>query len=76
MPANPRFALLMMNYHKYDQLTLILAGISLAAVLTGWVMLGSKTPPWQRHLYFGFLALAYVLIGSGCAYLIITGGYS
>jgi hypothetical protein len=66
----------MANYLKYDQLTLILVGISLATVLIGWVMLGSTTPPWQRRLYFGFLALAYVLIGSGCAYLIITGGYS
>ena len=76
MPANPRFALLMVNYYKYDQLTLILAGISLAAVLISWVMLGSKTPTWQRRLYFGFLALAYFLIGAGCAYLIITGGYA
>jgi hypothetical protein len=76
MLANPRFALLMANYHQYDQLTLILAGISLAAVLIGWGMLGPKTPTWQRYLYFGFLALAYVLIGAGCAYLIITGGFA
>ena len=76
MPANPRFALLMANYYQYDHLTMILAGISLAAVLIGWGMLGPKTPAWQWRIYFGFVALAYFLIGAGCAYLIITGGYS
>jgi phosphoglycerol transferase MdoB-like AlkP superfamily enzyme len=74
MPANPRWDVLMTNYRQYDQLTLVLFGISVAAVLIGWSMLGLKTPVWQRRLYFGFLLLAYILIFAGCTYLIITGG--
>lgn len=74
MPANPRFLVLMTNYRQYDQLTLVLAGISLAAVLIGWAMLGGKTPAWQRYLYFGFLLLAFILIMAGTTILIIRGG--
>jgi phosphoglycerol transferase MdoB-like AlkP superfamily enzyme len=74
MSANPRFTILMTNLRNYDQLTLILAGISLAAVLIGWAMLGDKTPAWQRRFYFGFLLVAYIFILAGCTYLIITGG--
>jgi hypothetical protein len=76
MVTNPRFALLMANYHQYDQLTLVLAAISLAALLIGWAMLRPNTPVWQKDLYFGFLALAYILIGAGCVYLVITEGLS
>jgi hypothetical protein len=76
MPANSRLAMLMLDLRQYDQLTLILAGIALLAVLIGWVMVGTKTPEWERRLYFGFLALAFVLILAGCTYLIITGAYS
>jgi MFS superfamily sulfate permease-like transporter len=75
MSANPRFLVLMTNYRQYDQLTLVLFGISLTAVLIGWAMLGKNTPSWQRRLYFGFLLLAYILIGAGCAYVIIIGGH-
>lgn len=74
MPANPRFLVLMTNYRQYDQLTLVLFGISVVAVLIGWSMLGENTPAWQRYLYFGFLVLAYILIFIGCTYLTITGG--
>ena len=74
MPANPRWELLMANYRQYDQLTLILAAIALAAVLIGWAMLGRKTPRWQRNLYFGFLLFAFVLTLAGTTILIIRGG--
>jgi hypothetical protein len=76
MSANPRFAVLMALYWQYDHLTLILTGISLAAVLIGWPMLSEDTPKAQRLFYFGFLVLAFVLIMIGCTYLIIVGGPS
>ena len=74
MPANPRFLVLMANLRQYDQLTLVLAGIALAAVLIGWAMLAANTPAWQRHLYFGFLLVAFLFSMAGATYLIITGG--
>jgi hypothetical protein len=74
MNANPRWAILMANYRQYDQLTLVLFGISLAAVLIGWIMLEPNTPAWQRRLYFGFLLFAYILIMAGTFYVIIQGG--
>jgi hypothetical protein len=74
MPANPRFLVLMANYRQYDQLTLMLAGISFAAVLIGWAMLGANTPAWQRRLYFGFLLLAFILSMAGATVLIVRGG--
>ena len=75
MPANPLYTLFMADLRRYDQVTLMLFGIVLLAVLIGWVMAGNKTPGWQKWLYFGFLVLADLLISAGCAYLIITGGY-
>jgi hypothetical protein len=76
MPANPRFLVLMTNYRQYDQLTLVLFGISLVAVLIGWAMLGRNTPAWLRYLYFGFLLLAFIFILAGTTFLIIRGGLS
>jgi len=72
--ANPRFAVLMANYRQYDQLTLMLAGIALAAVLVSWAMLGAKTPAWQRNLYFCFLLVVFVLSMAGATLVIIRGG--
>ena len=75
MPTNPLYKLFMADLRRYDQLTLVLAGIALLAVLIGWAMTGDKTPRWQKQVYFGFLILADLLISAGCAYLIITGGF-
>jgi hypothetical protein len=72
--ANPRFAVLMANYRQYDQLTLVLAGIALAAVLIGWAMLGKNTPIWQRHLYFCFLLVVFIFTLAGATFVIIRGG--
>jgi len=74
MSANPRWAVLMTNYRQYDQLTLVLFGISLVAVLIGWAMLGGQTPAWQRRLYFGFLIFAFILTMAGTTFVIIRGG--
>jgi hypothetical protein len=72
MSANPRFDVLMTNLRQYDQLTLVLAGIALAAVLIGWAM--QAAPGWQRALYFGFLLLAFILSLAGATFVIIRGG--
>ena len=74
MPANPRWDLLMANYRQYDQLTLVLAGISVAAVLVGWAMQGRKTPYWQRNLYFCFLLFVFILTLAGATIVVIRGG--
>jgi hypothetical protein len=76
MPTNPLYLRFMADLRQYDQLTLVLFGVSLLAVLIGWAMLSRQTPAWQKDLYFGFLALAYLAIFAGCAYLIIAGGLS
>jgi hypothetical protein len=72
--ANPYYTLWLVNSQHYDQLTLVLAGLALAAVLGAWAMLGEKTPGWQRTLYFCFLLLAFVFSMAGSTYLIISGG--
>jgi hypothetical protein len=71
---NPRFDLLMLEYSRQGTITLVLAGIVLAAVLTGWFMLEAKTPAWLRYLYFGFLLLAFIFILAGTTFLIMKGG--
>ena len=76
MPTNPLYTHFMASLRQYDQLTLVLFGVSLVAVLIGWAMLGRQTPAWQKDLYFGFVALAYGLILAGCAYVIITGAFA
>jgi hypothetical protein len=70
MPANPRWIFLLATYSQYDQLTLMLAGISVAAVLIGWAMLSRRTPPWQRNLYFCFLLFAFVLTLAGATIVV------
>ena len=74
MPTNPLYLRFVADLRQYDQLTLILFGVALLAVLIGWVMAGPKTPQWQRGLYFGFLLLAFVLILAGTTWIVITGG--
>ena len=74
MSANPLWQLLMANYRQYDQLTLLLAGISAAAVLVGWAMLGRHTPAWQRRLYFGFLLFVFIFTLAGATIVVIRGG--
>ena len=74
MPTNPLYLRFVADLRQYDQLTLVLFGVALLAVLIGWVMASPKTPHWQRSLYFGFLLLAFVLILAGTTWIVITGG--
>ena len=74
MPTNPLYLRFVADLRQYDQLTLVLFGVALLAVLIGWVMASPKTPHWQRSLYFCFLLLAFVLILAGTTWIVITGG--
>ena len=74
MSANPYYALWLVDTRHYDQLTLILAGVALLAVLGGWAM--QHAPRWQKCMYFGFMLLVFILSIAGATYLIITGGPS
>ena len=70
---NPRFDLLMLEYSRQGTVTLVLAGIALAAVLVGWSMLRLNTAAWQRNIYYSLLFLAWVVILAGTIF-IIRGG--
>ena len=75
MAGNSRFALLMTRYAQFDRVTLILAGLALAAVLGGWALSHSRSGKADRiftQIYFGFLIIIFVLIMVGT--FILSGG--
>ena len=76
MDANPRLAVLLARYAQFDRLTLILAGIALAAVLLGWALTrpgDRKLDRLYRELYLGSLALVFILTLAG-TFLLLRGG--
>ena len=78
MIANPRFAVLMGLYARYDSLTLMLAGLALAAVLIGWAISRSGSGVGGRlisQVYFGLLIIGFVFILAG-TYVLLLGGTS
>jgi hypothetical protein len=76
MPINPRFTVLLRLYAQFDRMTLILAGIALAAVLVGWALPRSGSGRFTRvltQIYYGFLIVSFVLILAGTLFLILGG---
>jgi hypothetical protein len=76
--SNPRYALLLANYAKYDHMTLMLAVIALAIVLIGWAMLQARGrfDRLLRDIYFGFILWGFVGAIGGTAIVLILGGNS
>jgi hypothetical protein len=75
MPNNPRFDLLMANYARFDWLTLVIAGVALAAVLTGCMLARPNLHRYEQivaKLYFGSLVGSYLAVMAGCAYLLLA----
>jgi hypothetical protein len=76
MNTNPRFAVLMGLYAQFDRLTLILAGVALAAVLIGFLLARSGSGKFERFIgyaYSGFLIVSFILILAG-TFCLLTGG--
>lgn len=77
---NPRYALLLANYLKYDTMTLILAGTALLAVLLGWSMTtlkhNSRLDEILKKLFLGFILIGFLVVLAGTCFILFRGGYS
>ena len=74
---NSRYASLVENYLQYDHLTLVLAGISLLAVLVGLFLnakVKTKMDRFLRGAYFVFILIVFILALAGAAYILYNGG--
>jgi len=75
MPNNPRFAMLMENYAKFDTVTLALAGLALAAVLVGWLFQaagGRSIRMLHAPTYYALMALGWLGVMVGTLYILLA----
>jgi hypothetical protein len=72
--TNPRLTHLLAEYASYDHLTLILAGVSLLAILLECVLIIYKAPAWLRTAYYCFLLFVFLFTLAGTTFLVIRGG--